>query len=87
MVKHIIQKRNDKTLTIEQYKTQLETKKINKKQKVSMKYTVDISKRHKFKRVKNKVLQIDINLAHKIEEIKVLPDSFLKDQIGSFFFR
>ena len=82
MVKHIIQKRKNKNLTLEEFHDIQESKKIKKKEQTNKKYFIDISHRHKFKRPSDKVKEIDISIAHKIEEIKVLPHSFGKDQIG-----
>lgn len=82
MVKHIIQKRLKKNLTLDEYHTIQESNKINKPKNQSKNYTIDLSQRHKFKRSSQTIKEIDISIANKIEDIKVLPYSFEKDQIG-----
>ncbi len=59
--------------------------KRTKKQDHTKKYTVDLSKRYKFKRSSQKIKDIDISISHKIDEIKLLPYSFARDEIGTFF--
>ena len=86
MVKHILQKRTSKKMTVEEHKQLEESRKIRKKEVPNKKYFIDISRRHKFKRQSDKVKEIDISIAHKIEEIKILPYSFDRDQIGILFF-
>ena len=87
MVKHIIQKRTKKDTTLEEFHTLIESKKIKKKEDHSKKYTVDLSQRYKFKRSAQKIKEIDISISHKIEEIKLLPYSFSRDEIGIFLYK
>lgn len=87
MVKNIVQKRQNKRISVAEFKEAVEARKVRRKTQVSKKYTVDISQRHKFKRAKQRVRDIDVGFAHIFEEeVALLPHSFAKDQIGFSLF-
>lgn len=82
MVKKIIQKRSKKSTTVEAFHELQESNKTRKKEDLGKTFFIDISRRHKFKRVSEKLHEIQINLVEKIEEIKIVPYSYEKDNIG-----
>ena len=82
MVKKIANKRTNKSVTLQQYHQLVESRKVKKKEDHGKTFFIDISRRHKFKKKAEKFQDIEINLSHKIEEIKILPYSYVKDNIG-----
>lgn len=77
-------RRTDKNVTIEQFKAQRESRKVKKKEKTVAIYR-DISRRHKFKNVKEQVKEMEISISQKMEEIRLFPANYKEDMIGCFF--
>ena len=71
MVKNIVIKRKSKNLSLKEFHEQ-NSKVISDEKKV---VKINIDERHKFKKQKQVLRNIDINIAHKIEEIKLMPYS------------
>lgn len=85
MVKFIATKRTSKSVTIDTYRAEKDKKK--KSSSSSQAQTrpptyVNIDRRHKYLRPTQKLKELDVNIAHYINEIKVLPYSYEIDQIG-----
>jgi hypothetical protein len=81
MGKEFIQKRKDKSQTLEAY---LEEKEKNKKPKNSAPVRlVNIDRRHHFMKPTEKMEKLDVNVAHFMKEIKTLPYSHELDNIGN----
>ena len=84
MVKELTVKRTSKNVSLEEYWSE---KNKNKKQNGSApppRY-VNIDKRHHFTKPTEKLEKLDVNVAHYINEIKILPYSHEIDNIGRFF--
>ena len=88
MVKFIATKRSSKNTTIEQYNEQKAKLKAenpnrqNKPQQGPHRYT-NIDRRHKYVRPTQKLKEIDVNVAHYINEIRINPYSEEVDGIGN----
>lgn len=89
MVKFVATKRSNKNTTIEQYNEQKAKLKAeipnrqNKHQQGPHRYT-NIDRRHKFVRSTQKLQEIDVNVAHYINEIRINPYSEEVDGIGNY---
>ena len=82
MVKIIIPKRTSKNITIEQYEEQ---KNLNKNQdplgNLPKKF-INIDKRYRYLRPTQKLKQLDLNVAHYLDEVNILPYSHTDKNIG-----
>ncbi len=88
MVKTIISKRASKNVTIEQFNEEKSQKRHGNKNhgnSAKPRY-VNLDKRYKYVRPTQKLKDIDVNVAHYINEIKILPYSHEIDSIGMNYF-
>jgi len=86
MVKFVATKRTNKNVTIEQYndeKTRLAQARGHKKPQGPPRYT-NIDRRHKYVRPTQKIRELDVNIAHYINEIRINPYSEEVDGIGNY---
>lgn len=89
MVKTIVGKRSTKNVSVEEYwDTKHKTRNRKTEQEIQNKKNVhiDISRRHRFTSDHHKKKQLDVNIAHKIQQVQVLPHSHEEDDIGSFWY-
>jgi len=84
MVKTIATKRTSKNVTIDQYlqeKAQKNKNSQNKKHSPAPRYE-NLDRRYRYVRPTQKLKEIDVNVAHYINEIRILPYSHEIDNIG-----
>ena len=72
MVKQIVVKRANKNVTVEQFWQMRDSLKKNKSQKNAQPTAqIDLSRRHRFKKLTQERNEVDINIGHHIDLIKV----------------
>lgn len=82
MVKNLIQKRKSKSISLENYTFLRESRKVRRKAVIPKKYSVNLSQRHKFKRISQKFQDFDPFF----EENLVFSLDFPQDCTGFSFF-
>jgi len=85
MVKTIATKRTSKNITIEQYLEEKAQKNKNSQKQSHAPRYVNLDRRYRYVRPTQKLKDIDVNVAHYINEIRILPYSHEVDNIGKFF--
>lgn len=81
MVKNLVIKRTSKNVTIEEFKASKAKNQNDQGPKIPPRY-INIDDRHRFVKTKKKYEKIDLNIAHYLKEIKLLPYSYTVDNIG-----
>ena len=82
MVKFILNKRTSKNVSIEQYEKDIANqKKRGQKASPAPKF-MNLDRRYRFLRPTKKLQDLDVNVAHYINEIRILPYSHEIDNIG-----
>jgi hypothetical protein len=81
MVKHIATKRTSKKETLDDVRQRFKSPKPLEDDKKVIAH--DLTRRHKHKKHNQRLKDIDINIGHKIDEVRLLPFNFAEDSIGT----
>lgn len=88
MVKFITTKRTSKDVTLEQYQAERAKNKRRPQngQSTTPQKFINVDRRYRYVRPTQKLQSLDVNVAHYINEIRILPYSVEVDNIGIDYF-